>query len=191
MFMLGPQQAVEEIAREEAAERRRLKRSEGELRRGFTLLVKLPGQGRGFAGKGAKVLKVDTTLDANLHEAVKEAYWKDQNKEPERGFRLKADISKVPAQAAAKPAQNSTKQVTTAACATVKAFVANCGALDGTSLACTMRYDDLPGDGQARRAALLEEANVEELARLEFEAANAKTGKSKKRQRASADERQA
>eukprot|EP00959_Pyramimonas_sp_CCMP1952_P457193 9474478-Pyramimonas_sp.AAC.1 len=65
-------------------------------------------------------------------------------------------------------------------------------------LACAMRCDDLPGDRHARRArqgdiaraALLQEAKVEELARLEFETANATTGKSKRRQRASADERQ-
>ncbi len=38
---------------------------------------------------------------------------------------------------------------------------------------------------------ILDEAKVEELARLEFEAAKAKTGKSKKRQRAIADQTQA
>ena len=63
MVMIGVQQALEEIAREEAAERQRAtreadrrKRSEEALRRGFTLLVKLLGQGRGFAGKGASEL---------------------------------------------------------------------------------------------------------------------------------------
>ena len=62
-----------------------------------------------------------------------------------------------------------------------------------------MRNHDLPALKQARRArqkdkaraALLDEAKVEELARLEFEAAKAKTGKSKKRQRAIADQMQA
>ena len=78
----------------------------------------------------------------------------------------------------------------------MKDFVLKCGALDGDSLQCTMRYDDLPGDRQARRykqldkarKALLEEAKVKELARLEFEAAN---GTSKKRTRAGTEERQA
>ena len=87
------------------------------MRRRFTLHVKLPGQGRGFAGKGAKVLRVDTTLDAPLGEAVKEAYRKKQNKEPERGFRLKKDVIQVqPAQADAEPTQSCAKQVTTADC---------------------------------------------------------------------------
>ena len=77
-----------------------------------------------------------------------------------------------PAQADAEPTQSCAKQVTTADCFTVWDFVWRCGALDGDSLECTMRYDDLPGDRQARqakqkdkaRAALLEEAKVEDNA---------------------------
>ena len=125
---------------------------------------------------------MDTTLDAPLGEAVKEAYRKKQNKEPERGFRFKKDVIQVqPAQADAEPTQSCAKQVTTADCFTVWDFVWKCGALDGDSLECTMRYDDLPGDRQARRdkqsdkacKALLEEARVKELAPLEREAASA------------------
>ena len=57
-----------------------------EMAREFTLLVKPPGQGRGFAGKGARTFTVLTTLGANLHEAVADAYQKDQGKRPEGGF---------------------------------------------------------------------------------------------------------
>ena len=94
---------------------------------------------------------MDTALGANFHEAVEKAYWKDQNKEPERGFQLKKDVIQgQPAQADAEPTQNCRKQVTTADCSTVEDFVARCGALDGESLECTMRYEDLRGGRQAR-----------------------------------------
>ena len=105
------------------------------MQRQFTLLVKPPGQGRGFAGKGARSFTVKTTftvpatLGANLHEAVADAYQKDQGKRPERGSRFKGP-----------------KQVTSAGCITVKDFVAKCGALEGDSMQCTMRDPDGPGD---------------------------------------------
>ena len=97
-----------------------------------------------------------------------------------------------PAQTDAEPTQSCAKQVTTADCFTVWDFVWRCGALDGDSLECTMRYDDLPGGRQARRdkqsdkarKALLEEARVKELAPLELEAASARKGRGKKRTRA-------
>ena len=186
IFPSGAQQALEEVAREErraAREERRRNRYVEKMRRRFTLHVKLPGQGDGFAGKGAKVVR----------PAVEEAYRKKQNKEPERGFRFKKDVIQVqPAQADAEPTQSCTKQVTTAGCSTVWDFVGKCGALDGDSLECTMRYDDLPGDRQARRdkqsdkarKALLEEARVKELAPLGLEAVSARKGRGKKRTRA-------
>ena len=62
---------------------------EDEMQRQFTLLVKPPGQGRGFAGKGAKVIEVPTTFSAILHDVVKRKYEKDQGKEPDRGLFLK------------------------------------------------------------------------------------------------------
>ena len=49
---------------------------EGEIQRQFKLLVKPPGQGRGFAGKGAKVIEVPTTFSAILHDVVKREYEK-------------------------------------------------------------------------------------------------------------------
>lgn len=101
--------------------------------REFTLLVELPGQGRGFAGKGASSFTVRTTLGANLHEAVQDAYQKDQGKTPERGFRFKGP-----------------KQVTPSGCVTAKDFAEKCGALEGDSMQCTMRDPDGPGDRQAR-----------------------------------------
>ena len=48
-----------------------MKREMDEMAREFTLLVKPPGQGRGFAGKGAKVIEVKTTFGAILHDVVK------------------------------------------------------------------------------------------------------------------------
>ena len=59
------------------------------IQRRFTLLVKPPGQGRGFAGKGATVIEVQTTFGAILHDVVKREYEKHQGKEPDRGFFLK------------------------------------------------------------------------------------------------------
>ena len=59
------------------------------MRRQFTLLVKPLGQGRGVAGKGAKVIEVQTTFGAILHDVVKREYEKYQGKEPDRGFFLK------------------------------------------------------------------------------------------------------
>ena len=103
--------------------------------REFTLLVKLPGQGRGFAGKGARSFTVKTTLGANLHEAVEDAYQREEGKKPERGIRFKGP-----------------KQVTSAGCITVKDFVAKCGALDGDSMECAMHDPDGSGDRQARRS---------------------------------------
>ena len=60
-----------------------------EMAREFTLLVKPPGQGRGFAGKGARSFTVATTLGANLHEAVADAYQREEGEKPERGIRFK------------------------------------------------------------------------------------------------------
>ena len=59
------------------------------IQRRFTLLVKPPGQGRGFAGKGTHGIGVQATLAAILHDVVKSAYEKHQGNEPERGFFLK------------------------------------------------------------------------------------------------------
>ncbi len=51
-------------AEKRAVEPQRVKREmEGEIQRQFKLLVEPPGQGRGFAGKGAKVIEVPTTED--------------------------------------------------------------------------------------------------------------------------------
>ena len=111
------------------------------MARECTLLVKPLGQGRGFAGKGARTFTVPTTLGANLHEAVADAYQKDQGKRPERGFHFKGP-----------------KQVTSAGCITVKDFVAQCGALAGDSMQCTMRDPGGPGDRQARRNKAKEKA---------------------------------
>ena len=92
-------------------------------KREFTLLVKSSGQGQGFAEKGAMIFTVLTTLGANLHEVVADAYQKDQGKWPERGFWLLGP-----------------KQVTSGFCITVKDFVAKCGALDGDFMECCMDF---------------------------------------------------
>ena len=107
--------------------------------RQFTLLVKPPGQGRGFAGKGAKVIEVQTTFGAILHDVVKREYEKNQGKEPDRGFFLK------------KGHVTSTRILAERSSQIVKDFVVKCGALNSESLECTMNYDDRPGDMQARR----------------------------------------
>ena len=58
---------------------------EGEIQRQFKLLVKPPGQGRGFAGKGAKVIEVQTTFCAILHDVVKREYESIKGKSPTAG----------------------------------------------------------------------------------------------------------
>ena len=41
------------------------------MQREFTLIIKPPNQGRGFAGKNAKVIEVKTTFGAILYDVVK------------------------------------------------------------------------------------------------------------------------
>ena len=113
------------------------KREMDEMAREFTLLVKTPGQGQGFAGKGSRTFTVPTTLGANLREAVADAYQKNQGKRLERGFRLKGP-----------------KQVTSGYCITVKDFVAKCGALDGDFMECCM--DFFYGSRRLRQRSLTE-----------------------------------
>ena len=68
-------------ARGRAAERRRVEREmEDEMQREFTLIIKPPNQGRGFAGKSAKRFEIKTNFGAILHDVVKSAYEKDQGK---------------------------------------------------------------------------------------------------------------
>ena len=112
-------------------------------KREFTLLVKPPGQGQGFAGKGARTFTVPTTLGANLREAVADAYQKDQGKRPERGFWLLGP-----------------KQVTSGLCITVKDFVAKCGALDGDFMECCMVHDE---SNRSRRLRLLHQRKAKRL----------------------------
>ena len=92
------------------------------MQRQFTLLVKPPGQGRGFAGKGAEVIEVQTTLAAILHDVVKSAYEKHQGKEPERGFFLKKEHV-----TSARILAERSSQI-------VKDFVAKCSALNSEPL---------------------------------------------------------
>ena len=58
------------------------------MQREFTLNIKPPNQGRGFAGKNAKRFEIKTNFGAILHDVVKSAYEKDQGKEPDREFFL-------------------------------------------------------------------------------------------------------
>ena len=55
------------------------------MQRQFTLLVKPPGQGRGFAGKNAKRFEIKTTFGAILHDVVKREYEKNQGTSPTAG----------------------------------------------------------------------------------------------------------
>ena len=152
------------------------------IQRRFTLLVKPPGQGRGFAGKGATVIEVQTTFGAILHDVVKREYEKNQGNEPDRGFFLKKEHV-----TSARILAERSSQI-------VKDFVVKCGALNSESLACTMTYDDRPGDRQARRnrkkdkarKAPLEETKAKELARFEFEGATVETRASKRRKMSTA-----
>ena len=84
------------------------------MQRQFTLLVKRPGQGRGFAGKGAERFEAKTILGANLREAVEDVYQKDRGEKPKLGFRLQGPM-----------------QVTSSGCTMVKDFVVKCGVLEG------------------------------------------------------------
>ena len=62
----------------EKAQRPRINQEMDEMiQRRFTLLVKPPGQGRGFAGKNATVIEVQTTFGAILHDVVKERIRKE------------------------------------------------------------------------------------------------------------------
>ena len=152
------------------------------IQRRFTLLVKPPGQGRGFAGKGATVIEVQTTFGAILHDVVKREYEKNQGNEPDRGFFLKKEHV-----TSARILAEKSSQI-------VKDFVVKCGALNSESLECTMTYDDRPGDRQARRnrkkdkarKAPLEETKAKELARFEFEGATVETRASKRRKMSTA-----
>ena len=58
---------------------------EDEMQSQFTLLVKPPGQGRGFAGKNATVIEVQTTFGAILHDVVKREYESIKGKSPTAG----------------------------------------------------------------------------------------------------------
>ena len=152
------------------------------IQRRFTLLVKPPGQGRGFAGKGATVIEVQTTFGAILHGVVKREYENNQGNEPDRGFFLKKEHV-----TSARILAERSSQI-------VKDFVVKCGALNSESLECTMTYDDRPGDRQARRnrkkdkarKAPLEETKAKELARFEFEGATVETRASKRRKMSTA-----
>ena len=147
------------------------------MQREFTLIIKPPNQGRGFAGKNAKRFEIKTNFGAILHDVVKSAYEKHQGKEPDRGFFLKKEHV-----TSARILAERSSQI-------VKDFVVKCGALNSESLECTMTYDDRPGDRQARRnrkkdkarKARLEETKARELARFQLEEATLETRASKKR----------
>ena len=152
------------------------------MQREFTLIIKPPNQGRGFAGKNAERFEIKTNFGAILHDVVKSAYEKHQGKEPERGFFLKKEHV-----TSARILAERSSQI-------VKDFVVKCGALNSESLECTMTYDDRPGDRQARRnrekdkarKAPLEETKAKELARFEFEGATVETRASKRRKMSTA-----
>ena len=55
------------------------------MQRQFTLLVKPPGQGRGFAGKGAKVIEVQTTFGAISMMSSRDSTKSIQGKRPTAG----------------------------------------------------------------------------------------------------------